>query len=99
MLKGEAKSRNIDGVLPTLWAHRSSYAGDEIWSGKKIVDYNILNTYAVYDSIIADKAGVIVHEFLHTLDFQIYTLIKKEHIVLSQNGILWQFVHHIHNIH
>ncbi len=69
MLKGEAKSRNIDGVLPTLWAHRSSYAGDEIWSGKKIVDYNILNTYAVYDSIIADKAGVIVHEFLHTLGF------------------------------
>ena len=69
MLKGTAKSRNIDGVLPTLWAHRSSYAGDEIWSGKKIVDYNILNTYAVYDSIIADKAGVIVHEFLHTLGF------------------------------
>ncbi|MBD8924976.1 MAG: hypothetical protein EGR89_03050 [[Eubacterium] rectale] len=59
----------MDGVLPTLWAHRSSYAGDEIWSGKKIVDYNILNTYAVYDSIIADKAGVIVHEFLHTLGF------------------------------
>ena len=69
MLKGTAKSRNIDGVLPTLWAHRSSYAGDEIWSGRKIVDYNILNTYAVYDSIIADKAGVIVHEFLHTLGF------------------------------
>lgn len=49
----------------TLVSHKSDYGENESWSNKKLASYNMLNTYSIQNS----GAGVITHEFLHTLGY------------------------------
>lgn len=54
----------------TLVSHKSDYGSNETWSGKKIGTYNMLNTYSINNN----GAGVITHEFLHSLGYpDLYT--------------------------
>ena len=54
----------------TLVSHKSDYGENDKWSNKKLGTYNMLNTYSISNS----KAGVIAHEFLHSLGYpDLYT--------------------------
>ncbi len=64
----------------TLVSHKSDYGADESWSGKRIGCYNMLNTYSIENS----GAGVIAHEFLHTLGYpDLYTSQAGQYPVYS----------------
>ena len=67
VLKGGNEQQVIDHS--TFVLHKSDYDAEAYWSGKKIGAYNILNTYALIDSIVSSQSGVIAHEFLHTLGY------------------------------
>ena len=54
---------------PTLVSHKSDYTGNEIWSNKKVHHYNMINTCRLMEDSSAAKAGVVAHEFLHTLGY------------------------------
>lgn len=67
VLKGGSASVESNS---TLVSHKSDYGSDESWSGKKIETYNMLNTYSIENS----GAGVIAHEFMHSLGYpDLYT--------------------------
>ena len=67
VLKGGSESVESNS---TLVSHKSDYGSDESWSGKRIGTYNMLNTY----SIGKNGAGVIAHEFMHSLGYpDLYT--------------------------
>ena len=54
----------------TFVSHKSDYGADKNWSNKKIGTYNMLNTYTLENN----GAGVITHEFLHSLGYpDLYT--------------------------
>lgn len=67
VLKGGNEQEVVDHS--TFVLHKSDYDAEAYWSGKKIGAYNILNTYALIDSIVSSQSGVIAHEFLHTLGY------------------------------
>lgn len=67
VLKGGSESVESNS---TLVSHKSDYGSDESWSGKRIGTYNMLNTYSIGNS----GAGVIAHEFMHSLGYpDLYT--------------------------
>lgn len=67
VLKGGSSSVESNS---TLVSHKSDYGSDESWSGKRIGTYNMLNTYSIENS----GAGVIAHEFMHSLGYpDLYT--------------------------
>lgn len=67
VLKGGSESVESNS---TLVSHKSDYGSDESWSGKRIGTYNMLNTYSIKNS----GAGVIAHEFMHSLGYpDLYT--------------------------
>ena len=67
VLKGGSESVESNS---TLVSHKSDYGSDESWSGKRIGTYNMLNTYSIGNS----GAGVIAHEFMHSLGYSdLYT--------------------------
>ena len=67
VLKGGSASVESNS---TLVSHKSDYGSDESWSGKRIGTYNMLNTYSIGNS----GAGVIAHEFMHSLGYpDLYT--------------------------
>ena len=67
ILKGGSENASSNS---TLVSHKSDYGENESWSNKKLASYNMLNTYSIQNS----GAGVITHEFLHTLGYpDLYT--------------------------
>lgn len=62
ILKGGSENASSNS---TLVSHKSDYAGNEKWSNKQLGSYNMLNTY----TIGTNKAGVITHEFMHSLGY------------------------------
>lgn len=89
ILKGGDKE-NQSGSGATFVNHKSHYPGDSNWSGKKIGTYNILNTYALQEKNLANGAGVVVHEFLHSLGYpDLYrnNRIRSPSIYMGYNGI------------
>ena len=67
ILKGGSKDAESNS---TLVSHKSDYAGSDKWSGLNLGTYNMLNTY----TISASGAGVITHEFMHSLGYpDLYT--------------------------
>ncbi len=61
VLKGGNEQEVVDHS--TFVLHKCDYDAEAYWSGKKKGAYNILNTYALIDSIVSSQSGVIAHEF------------------------------------
>lgn len=53
----------------SVYAHMSTYAGNEQWSNKLIRNYNFLNTYRLMEVLVPEESGMIAHEFLHSLGY------------------------------
>lgn len=67
ILKGGSASAASNS---TLVNHKSDYAGDDTWSGKRLGSYNMLNTYGITNN----GTGMITHEFMHSLGYpDLYT--------------------------
>lgn len=68
ILKGGSSEADSNS---TLVNHKSDYAESDTWSGKRLGTYNMLSTYGIENS----GAGVITHEFMHSLGYpDLYTL-------------------------
>jgi hypothetical protein len=72
ILRGNTES-SVSGV-PSLYSHKSDYPGSLTWSGKQMVNYNMLSTYSLLESTLSSESGLISHEFLHSLGYpDLYT--------------------------
>ena len=74
--------------VPTLYPHCDNYLGTENVPGtdKKVSYYNILTTNTLLDGSLlgANRHGLIIHEFLHTLGYpDLYTRDGRSYPVYS----------------
>lgn len=53
----------------SLSAHKSNYPGTAAVAGKRIGTYNMLNTYHMFDTLLASEGALAAHEFLHSLGY------------------------------
>ena len=54
----------------TLVSHKSDYTGSLQINGKYIGTYNMLNANTIFGGVGSSGAGVIAHEFLHSIGYQ-----------------------------
>lgn len=65
IMKGAPPS-GTSSTIPTLVSHKGDFPDSNYqWNGKKIGTYNMLST----DRINDQQSGVIIHEFMHSLDY------------------------------
>lgn len=53
----------------SLYPHKGNYPEQKQIAGKWLGTYNVLNTYRLLDSFLAEESGLIAHEFLHSLGY------------------------------
>lgn len=47
----------------SFYPHKGNYPVEKQIAGKRLGTYNVLNTYRLLDSVLADESGLIAHEF------------------------------------
>lgn len=65
---------DASGANGSIYPHMTEYAGSNTINGEYVRSYNILNTYRIMGPELenykgGDEAGVICHEFLHSIGF------------------------------
>lgn len=73
IVKGKESENQVSGA--SIVSHKGDYPDvSKNWLNKNIGTYNILNTYTLVESILSSEAGVVSHEFLHSLGYpDLYT--------------------------
>ena len=61
--------KDASGTSSTIYPHKYDYVGTKTWAGKNVGTYNILNTYRLMETFLPENAGLVAHEFMHSIGY------------------------------